>query len=166
MSNAEIPGLHIDLRPAGKADLAAINQVIERAVNTWNLPERVRRLALPTYLYHAHDLQHLHAEVADDRMAGMVGVAAWEAAAERDCPEGKSGLLLHGLYVDPAHQHLGVGGRLLLAAADAAHKAGYDGLLVKAQSDACSFFSSHGLRMLAVIDASRDYPNRYWRDVR
>jgi predicted N-acetyltransferase YhbS len=152
----------INLRPAEKADLPAVNKVIERAVKTWKLPERVIRLAMPTYLYTGHDLQHLHIVLAEDSTVGVIGVAAWEAAAVRDCPEGRRGLLLHGLYVDPGQQQRGTGRRLLSAAAAAAREQGYDGLLVKAQADAEGFFSKQGLQLLAVTDASRDYPSRYW----
>lgn len=155
----------IDLRPASKDDLNPINQVIERAVHTWNLPERVKRLALPTYLYTGHDLQHLHIVLAEDSTAGVIGVAAWEAAAARDCPKGRRGLLLHGLYVDPDQQRRGTGARLLAAAAATAREQGYDGLLVKAQTDAEGFFRSRGLQPLAVEDADRDYPHRFWLDL-
>lgn len=164
MNLAEANTSAITLRPADKADLPAANRVIERAVNTWNLPERVKRLAMSTYLYTEYDLQHLRIELAEDSSAGMVGVAAWEAAAVRDCPQGKRGLLLHGLYVDPDQQRRGTGGRLLAAAVVAAQQQGYDGLLVKAQADAEGFFNSQGLQHLAVTDASRDYPSRYWLD--
>jgi predicted N-acetyltransferase YhbS len=154
----------VTLRPASRDDLAALNKVIERAVQTWKLPERVKRLALPTYLYNEHDLQHLHIELATDSEGGAVGVAAWEAAVARDCPDGVRGLLLHGLYVDPEKQQCGIGGRLLQAAISAAREQGYAGVLVKAQADAGGFFSSQGLQLLAVKDTSRDYPNRYWLD--
>jgi len=153
------------LRPATTADLGAVNAVIQRAVATWNLPERVKRLAMPTYLYNAHDLEHLHIVVAEDSAAGVVGVAAWEPAAARDCPQGRRGLLLHGIYVDPDQQRHGVGARLLSAAAAAAREQGYNGLLVKAQADAEGFFATRGLRRLAVEDADRDYPHRFWLDL-
>ena len=155
----------IDLRRANKDDLDAINKVIERAVKTWNLPERAKRLALPAYLYTGHDLQHLHIILAEDSVAGVIGVAAWEAAAARDCPQGRRGLLLHGLYVDPDRQRRGTGARLLSAAAAAAREQGYDGLLVKAQADAEGFFRSQGLHKLGVADENRDYANRFWLDL-
>jgi len=153
------------LRPATTADLGAVNAVIERAVTTWKLPERVKRLAMPTYLYNAHDLEHLHIMVAEDSAAGIVGVAAWEHAAARDCPHGRRGLLLHGIYVDPDRQRHGVGARLLSAATAAAREHSYDGLLVKAQADAEGFFRTQGLQQLAVEDAGRDYPHRFWLDL-
>ena len=161
-THSDQPSASLSLRPAHRDDLAVLNKVIERAVQTWNLPERVKRLAMSTYLYTEYVLQHVHIELAEDRSAGVVGVAAWEAAATRDCPDGVRGLLLHGLYVDPEKQHRGTGGRLLQAAASAAREQGYAGLLVKAQADAGGFFSSQGLQLLAVKDAGRDYQNRYW----
>jgi predicted N-acetyltransferase YhbS len=165
MTHADSPPSQIIVRQANKTDLAAINKVIERAVKTWNLPERVKRLALPTYIYNEHDLQHLHIVLAEDDTAEVLGVAAWEAVGARDCPQGKRGLLLHGLYVDPDQQRRGTGTRLLAAAATAAREEGYDGLLVKAQADAEGFFRSRGLLQLVVADANRDYPNRFWLDL-
>jgi hypothetical protein len=64
------------LRQAAAADLDAVNAVIERAVMTWQLPERVKRLAMPSYRYGPHDLAHLHLVVADDNVHGIIGVAA------------------------------------------------------------------------------------------
>ena len=153
-NHSDLQSGNVSLRPANRDDLAALNKVIERAMQTWNLPERVKRLALPTYLYNEHDLQHLHIELAVDSECGVVGVAAWEAAAVRDCPDGFRGLLLHGLYVAPEKQCRGTGGRLLQAATAAARKQGYAGLLVKAQAVAEGFFSSQGLLLLAACRSS------------
>ena len=46
----------LNLRPAAPDDLEEVNQVIEAAVMTWDLTERVKRLSLPSYRYNAHDL--------------------------------------------------------------------------------------------------------------
>jgi len=100
--------------------------------------------------------------VAEDAAGAITGVAAWDPADPRDLPADTSGLLLHGLYVDPAHQHRGVGGRLLDAAAGAARALGLDGVLVKAQADASGFFEARGLQRLPVEDAARHYPRRFW----
>ena len=138
---------------------------VSRAVMTWSLPERVKRLAMPTYLYGAHELDHLDMTLAEDDAGHPVGVAAWEPADLRDCPAGQRGLLLHGLYVDPVHQGHGVGSRLLDAAAEQGRSGGYDGILVKAQADAEGFFQRRGLRSIPVLDPGRDYPNRCWLDL-
>jgi len=153
------------LRQAAAADLDAVNAVIERAVMTWQLPERVKRLAMPSYRYGPHDLAHLHLVVADDNVHGIIGVAAWEQADLRDAPSGRRGLLLHGLYVDPARQRGGVGTALLEAAVAAAREQGYEGLLVKAHADADGFFAARGLMRLAVANTDRDYAHRFWLDV-
>lgn len=159
------PVLMQDFQPAVLGDLDRINALIDRAVMTWALPERVKRLALPVYHYDRQDLEHLRILVAKDDAVALVGVAAWEPAEARDCPQGRRGLLLHGLYVDPDRQGQGLGSRLLAAAASAAREQGYDGLLVKAQADARGFFRARGLEPLACEDPDRDYPNRFWLDV-
>jgi GNAT superfamily N-acetyltransferase len=155
----------VRLRSATLDDLAAINVVIEHAVMTWQLPERVKRLTLPSYRYHPHDLEHLTIVVAEHSELGVIGVAAWEPANPRDLPPGQTGLLLHGLYVYPERQRQGVGRQLLDAALRAASAQGFDGLLVKAQAGAERFFLARGLELLPVTDAERDYPHRFWKAV-
>lgn len=154
----------IKLRPATQADLPAINQVIESAVMGWDLPERVKRLSLSSYRYDEIDLKHLIMVVAETGAAGIVGVAAWEPAATKDCPAGKTALLLHGLYVEPSAQGCGVGSTLLEAAEQAARMARVDGLLVKAQTDAAGFFTHHGMTALPAEDG-RQYGLRFWKAV-
>lgn len=155
----------IEIRPATRADLPAINRVVERAVMTWRLPERVKRLALPSYRYHPHDLDHQRMLVAVVADAGIVGVAALEEADPRDLPAAGPAQLLHGLYVDPEWQGRGIGTRLLEAALAACGEAACRGLLVKAQPDAVGFFQARGLERLPVRDPDRDYPHRYWAPV-
>ena len=124
----------------------------------------MKRLSLPSYRYHAYDLTAMAVVVAE--AAGeVVGVAAWEPAPPSDLPPGSSGLLLHGIYVDPGRWRGGVGGRLLDAAMKAVGESGLDGLLVKAQVDAAPFFAARGMKLLPVVDPFRDYPHRYWRGV-
>jgi GNAT superfamily N-acetyltransferase len=132
---------------------------------SWRLPERVKRLAMPTYRYGPVDLAHMGVVVAEDGDAGVVGVAAWEEAARRDCPRGRRALLLQGIYVDPDRHRRGLGARLLAASAEAARRQGLDGVLVKAQPDAIGFFEAQGLSRLPVEDPERDYPHRYWLDI-
>ncbi|WP_026186181.1 GNAT family N-acetyltransferase [Thioalkalivibrio thiocyanodenitrificans] len=151
------------LRIASRAELPDINGVIERAVMTWRLPERVKRLSLPLYRYDETDLGHLEVCVAEDE-ARIAGVAAWEPAETSDLPADRRGLLLHGLYVDPERQRRGIGNRLLGACVERARALGLDGVLIKAQSDAEPFFEKQGLERLPVRDESRDYVLRFWQD--
>jgi len=158
---AKDSSLMATLRPARAGDLPAVNGVIQRAIGTWRLTPRVKRLAVPLYCYRETDLTALELTVAE-RAGEVVAVAAWEPAAAQDLPSGQRGLLLHGLYVDPAWQGRGLGRLLLYRACAAAGEAGFDGVLVKAQAEAAAFFAAAGCRLLPVQDPARDYPHRYW----
>lgn len=131
----------------------------------WNLPERVKRLSLASYRYQEHDLEHLKLVLAESPAGEVAGVAAWEPAEPGDCPQGKTALLLHGLYVAPDSQGRGIGALLIREALAAAKAAELDGLLVKAQADAAGYFRSRGFVSLPVIDPNRDYPHRYWMSI-
>jgi GNAT superfamily N-acetyltransferase len=154
------------LRSARIQDLASINRVISAAVMTWDLPERVKRLALTSYHYHAVDFAHFGMCVAEQGGV-LVGVASWEPADPRDLPEELGaparGMLLHGVYVDPALQRQGLGRALIAAVVQSTQEQEMAGVLVKAQADAVPFFRALGWEALPVRDAIRDYPHRYWR---
>lgn len=130
---------------------------------TWNLPERVKRLSLPSYRYTTLDLDHLDTVVAENQRRFITGIASWEQADAGDAPAGYTALLLHGLYVDPAFHHQGIGRLLFHAAETFAREHRYDGLLVKVQVDATGFFISQGMTRLEVKEPSRQYTNRYWK---
>ncbi len=130
---------------------------------TWKLPDRVKRLALPSYRYTALDFAHLDMVVAEDAQQNITAVAAWEPADTRDRPAGQNALLLHGIYVHPAHHHQGIGRELFRAAERAVREHQYDGLLVKAQGDASGFFIAQGMNRLQVEDPSRHYAHRFWK---
>ena len=155
--------MNIHIRPASRADLDSVNQIIKDAVMTWNLPERVKRLSLSSYYYSDLDLNYLHIVIAEDDKQNMLGVAAWEPADSKDVPAGQNALLLHGIYVNPNHHRQGIGQQLFRAAEQAAKQGQYHGLLVKAQEDAKEFFIAQGMNTLAVEDASRHYENRFWK---
>ena len=153
----------VTTRYADDTDLAAINDVVRSCVMGWDLPERVKRLSLQSYLYRPHDLEHLQILLAETPGGEMLAAAAWEMAGGRDLPRGKTGLLLHGLYVAPGHQRQGVGSRLLEAAMGAARDREVDGVLVKAQAGAVDFFRARQFSELPVQEPERQYRYRLWR---
>jgi len=155
----------IELRMLAAEDLDRANAVVEAAVMTWNLSARVKRLSLPSYHYHSHDLEHLTLVGAEDAKGALVAVAAWEPASTADTPHGAKGLLLHGLYVVPALHGTGIGSRLFDAAIKAARHGGYAGLVVKANPDAMIYFAARGMKQLSPEDTQRDYPYRFWAEL-
>jgi GNAT superfamily N-acetyltransferase len=155
----------LQIRTVANIDLDAVNRVIEAAVMTWALPARVKRLSLPVYRYTSQDLAYLDMVVAENRQGDILGIAAWEEADPKDAPAGHRGLLLHGIYVDPSHHRQGIGSRLFGAAEAAVRKRQHDGLLVKAQQDANSFFISRGMRRLDVDEPTRQFANRFWKEL-
>ena len=132
---------------------------------TWQLPERVKRLSLPSYRYTETDLAHQEIILAEQDGL-IVGVAAWEEADPTDTPNKLAGGLLHGIYVDPARQHQGIGRQLYEVALQAACRRNLAGLLVKAQTDAVPFFMALGMQRLEARDTARDYANRFWQACR
>lgn len=150
------------IRPASAGDLDQINRIIEAAIMTWDLSDRVKRLTIPTYKYNELDLQHLEIVVAE-RQGRILGVAAWEPAKAIDAPRDKSALLVHGIYVDPTHHREGIGSLLFSAAEDAVANTQLDGLVVKAQKGSEPFYLAQGMEKLMVEDAEREFENRYWK---
>lgn len=137
----------LDLRPAGAEDLDPINGLIARAVDTWDLPARVKRLTLPSYHYGPLDLQAMTV-VCAWREQRLVGVVAWEIVT------GEATLALHGLYVDPAQWGQGIGSALLRHAEQAARRQGLTAVRVKAQSGAKHFFARQGF--VSAADGEAD----------
>ena len=153
----------VRLRPAIQADLDAVNRVIELAAMTWELPDRVKRLSLPSYRYNELDFDHFEMVVAEDAKKNIIGIAAWEQADPSDTPGEPCALLLHGIYVDTAHHRHGIGRQLFRAAEQAVRRHNHRGLLVKAQKDAAGFFISQGMNGLPVEDPLRHYAHRFWK---
>lgn len=156
----------LQLRRAQPQELETVNALVGRAIHSWDLPDRIKRISLPIYLYRASDLEFMHIIVAEDPDGNIVGVAAWELAASKDTPRGCSALLLHGIYVDPDLHRCGIGSRLLDAAVQAAANEYYDGLVVKAQNGAVPFFEALGLERLAETNPDRCYADRFWYPTR
>lgn len=151
----------VKIRPARESDHLQINHVIEQAVMTWDLPERVKQLSLSSYYYHEHDLEHFHIIVAETG-ADIVGVAAWERQPIT-IQGNRQALLLHGIFVAAPRQNRSIGTQLFRLAVEAAKTAGCDGLLVRAQKDAEGFFYKMGMKKLDVEDERSDYAHRFWK---
>jgi predicted N-acetyltransferase YhbS len=149
------------VRAGGADDLPGANRIIEAAVGTWHLSERVKRLALPLYRYTEVDLTHLDLRLLDGP-GGLMGVAAWEPADARDGPDAGTATVLHGLYVSPDGHRTGIGRRLLEDGIRRARTAGLSGILVRAQAGAEGFFQRAGFSRLAVRNEARDYAARFW----
>lgn len=159
----EPDAIQLEKPSAEAAQLDAINHVVEAAVMGWDLTERVKRLALPSYRYTPIDLQHLDLLLAKSPAGDIVGVAASEPADAHDCPKQQDGMLLHGLFVDPDWQRRGIGRRLLDRVIESAQSAGCAGVLVKAQHDAAGFFITRGFTRLPADDGQQRYVHRLWR---
>lgn len=155
----------ISQRKPNRIDLDRINDIIKAAIDTWQLPERVKRISLPLYRYQEDDLIHMPFLVAEVVDFGIVGLAALEEIDVTELPGFRRTMLLHGLYVDPFYHRRGIATRLVESAELSACKSGVSGLLVKAQVDAVPFFCKMGFTELPVEDYSRDYGYRYWKTV-
>ena len=155
----------ISIRPGSASDLEAANRVIEACVMTWNIPERVKRLSLASYRYTEIDLEHLRLLIAQDHNKKIIGVAGIEPAEKSAVPAGKSGLLLHGIYVEPKLHRSGTGRQLVKRALEIAKAESYAGLLIRAQPDAIGFFKAIGSREITTANSRKDYPHQYWLEV-
>ena len=153
------------IRQGTLEDIDQINRVLEQAVMSWDLPDRVKRLAIPSYRYHAYDMNSMSFYLAEDASGEVRGVAALEAIPSSKDQENSPSMLLHGLYVIPECHHRGIGSQLLLAAEEHAQREGFSGLMVKAQAEAKAFFSRNGYKELAVEDARKDYQYRLWKSL-
>lgn len=153
----------ITLRKAEYRDLGQINTLVAAAIDTWRLSKRVKRLSLPLYQYQVQDLEHLQVIVAETEEATIAAIAAIEPADASECPRGHNAALLHGIYVDPNYHRNGIGSRLLRYMQVMASSWDYDGLIVKANPEAKTFFEAQAFEKLPIEDHSRDYPYRYWK---
>ena len=157
--------IKVSIRQANESELKVINDIIRACVFAWNLSDRVKRLTVSSYQYDSFDLEYFETFVAIDSSKRIVGVATLEKINTLILPEGQTGLLLHGLYVDPTFQNQRIGQQLLQFACQRVKSEELDGLLVKAQVNANSFFKQQGFEHLPVIDADKDYPHRWWKKI-
>lgn len=146
----------------GRRDLETINRLITRAVMQWKLPERMKRLALQSYLYRPQDLAHLEIHAAEThRPITILDVAALEATSTTSLPASTTGLLLHGIHIDPMCQRSGIGKALVRHAMALIEEHRFPGLLVSAQPNAVCFFSRPGTTEHPVTVTTRDSAHRF-----
>lgn len=155
----------IEARSVTASDLDTVNQVVAQAVRSWGLPERVHRLATPALNYDSTDLAHMSMALLCESNGDGIGVAAWEEASRHQVPEGARAVLLHGLYIVPRFQRMGVGTRLADLVLQWARDRHFDGVLVRAWRDAMAFFSANGFQPVAHSEMSNQYPQHLWRPV-
>lgn len=152
----------IDLQEISASDLETANAIVTAAIETWDMPPRLRRLVAGTHQYEAGDFQTMRLfllQMETGETAGLLAVEDYPGA-EADC-SGRV-LLLHGLYVHPDHQRQGIGRAAVAAAKQLASENGFAGILIKAHASANAFFESLGLSRLPVRDETADYPHRFW----
>ena len=149
------------MRIVGRMHLPAINTIVEQAVASWDVTERVKRLALPGCKYRREDMDHMWLMAAEAKDGKLCGFTALEEADGAELPVPGPGLLIHGLYVRPALMGAGIGTHLLQVGAGVAEKLGYNGVLVKSVRQSRRFFERSGLVALRA-DKETDYPYRYW----
>lgn len=154
----------IHLRTARPCDLPGINQVIEEAIMQWSLPDRVKRLALPSYRYTDMDYHHLQMTLATDPNDRILGIIACEITFDESLAGKQPIYLVHGLYVSPPYQRQGIGTRLFEHAEREVLQNDYAGLLVKAQADARMFFTTQGMTALQDKHEGTRYAHRFWKD--
>jgi N-acetylglutamate synthase-like GNAT family acetyltransferase len=146
------------IEPCGPDQLQAINRVIEAAIQSWPVTDRVKRLSLPVYRYAVADLDcyEIHAARIQGQLVGVVAWCHWNSTHEADrSPQA----LLHGIYVQADQHGRGVGAALLQQAVNAARASGHTAILAKASRFATGFFERQGFTRL---DSGRgDYPYMY-----
>lgn len=152
-------------RAATAADLDAVNRVVVEAVKSWRLPQRVHRLATPALTYDATDLAHMSIALLTDANGLGIAVAAWEEASRHQAPDDSRAVLLHGLYVVPRYQKMGIGTRLTELVVRWAGDHGFDAVVVRAWRDSLQFFRSIGFEPIAATDQATQYPRQLWKAV-
>lgn len=148
------------VRGAASADLTTVNRIITSAVESWHVPDRLKRVSLPLLHYTASDFEdfELFLHVQGD---GADGVAALAKDTSYIGLNATRCALLHGLYVGSDSQRSGVGKTMQQLVANRALEIGCEGLLVKAQRVAISYFAKQGYTK--YVSAEIDYPYLYWK---
>lgn len=145
----------VTIRPGQPDDLPAINRVIALARDSWDLPERVRRLAGRLHEIGPTAFAGYEIAVAVDPAGIVRGVAVMllRPPALDDGAPGDRALYLEGLFVEPDAGRRGIGSRLLAAVEDLARREGLNRIDLRARREAIGFFSKMGFVPLGRDDA-------------
>jgi len=157
-------------------DLAEINDVIERSIQSWPTTERLKRLAMAPLQYRQPDLQDFEFLLCYKAHA-CLGIAAWQpntplslgstsvAAGDLGSENTVKAVLLHGLFVNAQTQACGIGELLLDELTRQARQRGFAGIFVRAERFSTSYFEHKGFHQLDDGDKPGltpvDYPHRY-----
>ena len=137
-----------------------INDLIVRAVMAWPLAARVKRRASTVLQYDSVDFDsfEIYCGYRDAALVGTLAIddelTALDAA--------KAGMLVHGVYVDPAVRGQGIGRVLLQFAEQQALAGSFDGVVIKAQRVSRQFFERCAYTHFPPT-AANDYPYLYWK---
>ena len=151
--------LHV--REATTADLDTINHIITESVSTWDLPERVRRLATPSLCYRNDDLAHMTVLMLEEKDSrGGIGIAAWEEANSSESDTEARAILLHGLYLLPEYQRQGLGRTLFELVEQRVRGEGFAAIAVRAWRESRGFFDALGFMPANGHEDDDRYPKQ------
>ncbi len=143
--------------------LDVVNDIVEEAVSSWGIADRVRRLILPSLLYNEVDLQHMRFLLLDDEGGKAVAVAIWEEIGGTDTSSRTRKVQLHGLYVRPRWQRQGLGAGILEFVGLWVGMHGLDGITVRPWRESEAFFRRHGFESASDRASPEDSSPGLWR---
>ena len=157
-------------------NVAEVNSVIERSIQSWPTTSRLKRLAMAPLQYRGEDLQDFEFLLCYKANA-CLGIAAWQpdtplslcrtsfSAGDLGSENSDRAVLLHGLFVIAQSQASGIGGLLLDELTRQARQRGFAGIFVRAERFSTSYFEQKGFHRLDSGEESgftpADYPHRY-----
>ena len=172
--------IHLVTTPAA-VDLAEINDVIERSIQSWPTTERLKRLAMAPLQYRQPDLQDFEFLLCYKAHA-CLGIAAWQpdtpltlqktqgSAVAEGGKNAANAVLLHGLFVCAQVQACGIGGLLLDELTRQARQRHFAGVFVRAERFSTGYFEHKGFHQLNDGEelglTPADYPHRFLMDVK
>ena len=152
-----------DIRPAGASDLVEINHIITSALRAWDLPDRLKRLALPLLHYDTVDLED-YKTLLFLKAGVAVAVAVLDTNTHYPGPTGTRCALLHGIYVRSTSHRQGIGNALQAAMQTQAWNLGYNGLILKSLPVSSGYFIRQGFETFSgkYPGSGKTWDTRHW----